>query len=138
MEDIIDEASKFPLSNKIIIEKEELLEIINDIRLKLPEEINRANWVAKERQRILTEAQAEADNLLDRAKKQQDGLLNDTEIVKMARDKASEILNAAENKAYEMKVNAFSYSDDLLAKLQEKIAYLHNVVEENREELKKM
>ncbi len=138
MEDIIDEASKFPLSNKIIIEKEELLEIINDIRLKLPEEINRANWVAKERQRILTEAQAEADNLLDRAKKQQDGLLNDTEIVKMARDKANEILNAAENKAYEMKVNAFSYSDDLLAKLQEKIAYLHNVVEENREELKNM
>lgn len=138
MEDIIDEASKFPLSNKIIIEKEDLLDIINDIRLKLPEEINRANWVAKERQRILTEAQAEADSLLDRAKKQQDGLLNDTEIVKMAKDKANEILNAAENRAYEMKVNAYSYSDDLLAKLQEKIAYLHNVVEENREELKNM
>lgn len=76
--------------------------------------------------------------MVDRAKRQQDELLNDTEIVKMANEKASEILNAAENKAYEMKVNAFSYSDDLLAKLQEKIAYLHNVIEENREELKNM
>ena len=56
----------------------------------------------------------------------------------MAKDRASEILNSAENRAYEMKVNAFSYSDDMLAKLQEKIAYLHNVVEENRQELKKM
>ena len=138
MEDIIDEASKFPLSNKIIIEKEDLLDIINDIRLKLPEEINRANWVAKERQRILTEAQTEADILIDRAKRQQDGLLNDTEIIKMAKERANEILDAAENRAYEMKVNAFSYSDDLLSKLQEKIAYLHNVVVENREELKKM
>ena len=138
MEDIIEEASKFPLSNKIIIEKEDILDIINDIRLKLPEEINRANWVAKERQRILTEAQTEADTLVDRAKRQQDDLLDDTEIVKMAKEKASEILNSAENKAYELKVNAYSYSDDLLAKLQEKIAFLHNVIEENREELKNM
>ena len=138
MEDIIDEASKFPLSNKIIIEKEELLDIINDIRLKLPEEINRANWVAKERQRILTEAQTEADSMLEKAKKIQDGLLNDTEIVKMAKEKASEILNTAENKAYELKVNAYSYSDELLSKLQEKVAYLHSVIEENREELKNM
>ncbi len=136
MEDIIDEAAKFPLSNKIIIEKEDLLDIINDIRLKLPEEINRANWVAKERQRILTEAQTEADNLLERAKRQQDGLLNDTEIVKMAKEKANEILSIAENKAYEMKVNSFNYSDELLAKLQEKIAHLHGLIEENREELR--
>lgn len=138
MEDIIDEASKFPLSNKIIIEKEEILDIINDIRLKLPEEINRANWVAKERQRILTEAQTEADEMLSRARTQQESLLDDNEMVKIAKDKAAEILNSAENKAYEMKVNAFSYSDDMLAKLQEKLAYLHNVIDENREELKNM
>ena len=46
MEDIVEDASKLPLSNKIMIDKEEILEVINDIRLKLPDEINRASWVA--------------------------------------------------------------------------------------------
>lgn len=112
------------------------MDVINDIRLKLPEEINRANWVAKERQRILTEAQTEADEILSKAKQQQDGLLNDTEIVLLAQQRAEEILKSAENKAFEMKKNAYEYSDNILGKLQEKIAYLHSVVEENREELK--
>ncbi len=76
--------------------------------------------------------------MLDKAKMQQESLLNDTELVKMARDKANEIISIAENRAYEMKVNAFTYSDDILGKLQEKVAYLHNVIEENRQELKNM
>ncbi len=136
MEDIIDEAGKVPLTNKIIIEKEDLLDIISEIRLKLPEEINRANWVAKERQRILTEAQAEAESIIEKAKRQQDGLLSDTEIMKMAKDRANEILNIAENKAYEIKVNSLNYSDELLAKIQEKLASLLDVIEENRKEIR--
>ncbi len=136
MDYIIDEAGKLPLTNKVIIEKEDLLEIISEIRLKLPEEINRANWVAKERQRILTEAQTEADSLLERAKRQQDGLLSDTEIMKMAKDRANEILAIAENKAYEIKVNSLNYSDELLAKIQERLAGLLDVIEENRRELR--
>ena len=39
IEDIVEEASKVPLSNKVMIDKEEVLEVINDIRLKLPDEI---------------------------------------------------------------------------------------------------
>ncbi|QSX06609.1 hypothetical protein JYG23_03895 [Sedimentibacter sp. zth1] len=100
--------------------------------------MNQANWVAKERQRILSEAQTEADQLLDKARHQQDGLLDDTEIVKMAYDKAEEIIKSAENKAYEMKINSVEYSDNLLSKLQENISYLHSVVEDNRNELKNM
>lgn len=136
MEDILDEASKFPLSNKIIIEKDDILDIINDIRLKLPDELNQANWVAKERQRILSEAQTEADQLLEKAKMQQDGLLDDNEIVKMASDKAEEILHNAESKARQMKENSIDYSDNLLAKLEENVAQISSIIDSNRKELR--
>lgn len=71
IEDIIEDASKFPLSSKVMIDKEEVLEVINEIRLKMPDEINRASWVSKERQRILNEAQNEAEELISKVTEQQ-------------------------------------------------------------------
>ena len=104
IEDIIEDSSKFPLSNKVMIDKEEVLEVINEIRLKLPDEINRASWVAKERQRILNEAQSEADELINKVKEQQKHLIEESEITRQAKIYANEIIEEAERKANEMKV----------------------------------
>ncbi|KAF5048017.1 hypothetical protein SDC9_55116 [bioreactor metagenome] len=138
IEDIIEEASKFPLSNKVMIDKDEILEVINEIRLKLPDEINRASWVAKERQRILNEAQSEADELIEKVQDQQRYLIEDNEITKQAQKHANQIIQEAERKANEMKFGAYSYSDEILSKLQEKIGEINNIIEQNREVLKNM
>lgn len=138
IEDIIEEASKFPLSNKVMIDKEEILEVINEIRLKLPDEINRASWVAKERQRILNEAQSEADELIEKVKEQQKYLVEDNEITRQAQKYADQLIQEAERKANEMKMGAYSYSDEILAKLQEKIREINGIIEQNREVLKNM
>lgn len=138
IEDIIEEASKFPLSNKVMIDKDEILEVINEIRLKLPDEINRASWVAKERQRILNEAQSEADELIEKVQDQQRYLIEDNEITKQAQKYANQIIQEAERKANEMKFGAYSYSDEILSKLQEKIGEINSIIEQNREVLKNM
>jgi len=138
IEDIVEDASKFPLSNKVMIDKEEILEVINEIRLKLPDEINRASWVAKERQRILNEAQNEADELVDKVKEQQKMLIEENEITRNAKQYANQILEEAEVKANEMKMGAYNYSDEILSKLQDKIQDINNIIESNREMLKKM
>ncbi|HAS92477.1 MAG TPA: ATPase [Sedimentibacter sp.] len=138
IEDIIEDSSKFPLSNKVMIDKEEVLEVINEIRLKLPDEINRASWVAKERQRILNEAQSEADELINKVKEQQKHLIEESEITRQAKIYANEIIEEAERKANEMKVGAYNYSDEILSKLQDKIKEINNIIEDNREVLKKM
>ena len=138
IEDIVEDASKFPLSNKVMIDKEEILEVINEIRLKLPDEINRASWVAKERQRILSEAQDEANELIDKVKEQQIMLIEENEITKNAKQYADQILEEAEIKANEMKMGAYDYSDEILSKLQNKIQDINNIIEANREMLKKM
>jgi cell division septum initiation protein DivIVA len=138
IEDIIEEASKFPLSNKVMIDKDEILEVINEIRLKLPDEINRASWVAKERQRILNEAQSEADELIEKVKEQQKYLVEDNEITRQAQKFADQIIQEAERKASDMKMGAYSYSDEILSKLQEKIREINSIIEQNREVLKNM
>lgn len=138
IEDIIEEASKFPLSNKVMIDKDEILEVINEIRLKLPDEINRASWVAKERQRILNEAQSEADELIEKVKEQQKYLVEENEITRQAEKYADQLVQEAERKANDMKMGAYSYSDEILAKLQEKIREINGIIEQNREVLKNM
>ncbi|MBP1924858.1 vacuolar-type H+-ATPase subunit H [Sedimentibacter acidaminivorans] len=138
IEDIVEDASKFPLSNKVMIDKEEVLEVINEIRLKLPDEINRASWVAKERQRILTEAQSEAEELIEKVKEQQKMYIEESEIAKQAKLYAKQIVEEAEQKANDMKLGAYSYSDDILSKLQDKIKDINNIIEDNRDMLKKM
>lgn len=138
IEDIIEEASKFPLSNKVMIDKEEVLEVINEIRLKLPDEINRASWVAKERQRILNEAQSEADELIDKVRDQQKYLIEESEIVKQAQKYAEQLIEDAERKASDMKIGAYNYSDEILSKLQDRIREINSIIEQNREILKDM
>jgi len=138
IEDIVEDASKFPLSNKVMIDKEEVLEVINEIRIKLPDEINRASWVAKERQRILTEAQTEADDLIEKVREQQMMYIEENEITKQAKLYAKQIVEEAEEKANAMKEGAYSYSDGILSKLQDKIRDINHIIEENRDMLKKM
>lgn len=138
IEDIIEDASKFPLSNKVMIDKEEVLEVINEIRLKLPDEINRASWVAKERQRILAEAQSEANELIEKIKDQQKMMIEDHEIANQAKNYANELIQEAEQRANEMKYAAYTYSDEILSKLQDRIREINKIIEDNREVLKNM
>ena len=138
IEDIIEDASKFPLSSKVMIDKEEVLEVINEIRLKMPDEINRASWVAKERQRILNEAQNEAEELVSKVTEQQKTLIEESEITRQAKKYANQLIQEAEQKANEMKSGAYDYSDEILSKLQEKIREINNIIEDNREVLKKI
>jgi len=121
-----------------MIDKEEILEVINEIRLKMPDEINRASWVAKERQRILNEAQSEADEMIDRVKDQQRYLVEENEITKQAQKHAEQLIKEAERKATEMKIGAYNYSDEILSKLQEKIREINSIIEQNRDVLKNM
>ena len=57
LEDILERSKSIPFSGKGIVDKEELLEIIKEIRLKLPDELKQAKWIKEERQRIIEEAQ---------------------------------------------------------------------------------
>lgn len=138
LEDIIEESSKFPMSNKVIVDKEEILEIITDMRIKLPDEIKQASWIKEERQRILSETQSEATNMISDAKSLQETLIDDHELTKLAEQNAKGIEESARKTAFEIKNETQEYCDKLLAKTQDSFEKMLSTIIENREEIDNM
>ena len=69
LEELLEKSKNVPFSTKGIVDKEQMLDLIKEIRLKLPDELKQAKWVKEERQRILVEAKKEAENIIRQIKK---------------------------------------------------------------------
>lgn len=138
LEDIVEEAAKMPLTNKVMINREEVLEIITDMRIKLPDEIKQATWIKEERQRILSETQNEASSIIHDAMNRQESLIDDHELTKLASQNAKEIEEKARRNAFEVKTETMEYCGRLLAKTQEGLEAMLKTLVENREELDNM
>ncbi|MBE7020800.1 MAG: hypothetical protein E7411_05155 [Ruminococcaceae bacterium] len=123
LEEIIEDANAIPLSGgKAIISKDEIFGIIEQIRLAYPNDIKEAEYVRKERDRILADAEKEAKILTDEAKNKVARMVDDSEIVRLAKQKASEIIEETQAKAREMHNDAVArtnaYEDQRKADLQ--------------------
>ena len=136
LEDVIEKSISLPLSSKSLVDKEELLELIKEIRLKLPDDIKQAKWVKEERQRILLEAQKEANNIIAEAENKIASLVDEHEITKKAYDQANEIISNAQKNAREIRLGAREYADGILDKIEEILKDTHDVIQVNRKELK--
>ncbi|NLV76384.1 MAG: ATPase [Tissierellia bacterium] len=136
IEDIIENGSSVPFSSKVMIDADEIYDIISEIRIKLPDEIKQANWIKQERQRILAEAQKEADTIVSEAELRLQELIEEDEITKKAKELAEEITTKAQNNAKEIRLGALEYADNILANTQEDLKKLIEILNENRQELR--
>ena len=125
IEDILEKSKGVPFSNKVLVDKEEILEIISELRLKLPEELKQAKWIKEERQRILVEAQKEADDIVKEAENRIISMIDEHEITKKAYEKKAEIIETANEMSREI-LNGIEVA------LQEALKIIQN----NRNELK--
>lgn len=138
MEDIIENGSSIPFAQKVLVDKREILEIIKEIRIHLPDEVKQAQWIKEERQRILAEAQQEADTILEEANQHILSMIDQSEITRLANNQAEEIITQAQNNAKEMRLGAKDYVDSLLESVESDLLKLVNTVKENRDEIKGM
>ena len=95
LEDIIDKGGGLPFTSKALFDKEELLDIVKEIKLKLPDEVKQAKWVKEERQRILLEAQKEASDIVKEAETRIISMIDEHEITTPASDAANAVKGAA-------------------------------------------
>ena len=157
IEDIVDTAPGLPLTGKIMIDSNELLEIVREIRLSLPDDVQQAKWVKEEKERILTEAKAEYEKIIVEAKKQAEYLVDNHDITLKAQQKAEQIGAEAEEYCKFLKMRTYDYVDNMLFDMQAKMGELHvkyfdemfaglernfetigNVLQSNRDEIKEM
>ena len=84
LDDLVHNAKAVPLTDQVRIDREEIYDILDQMRATIPEEIKQARWIVKERQEMLAEAKRECDRILGEAREQAVREASQTEIVKLA------------------------------------------------------
>ena len=136
LEDILERCKSIPFSGKGIVEKDEVLEIIKEIRLKLPDELKQAKWVKEERQRIVLEAQKEANEIIREAENRIIAMIDEHEITKKAYEQKSEIIEAANLMSREISQGTKEYADGVLGQVENVLRETLDIILNNRGELK--
>lgn len=118
LEELAQEAKSMPLSSSVLVNREELLEIIDAAREDLPEEIKQARWVVKDREELLAKARRDGDALIQRAKDEALRLVSDQEVVRAAEDESERILSDGREQARQIRLEAEDYVDAKLAQFE--------------------
>ena len=125
LEDIVDTAPNVPLTGKIMVESSEVLEIVDDIRKALPEDVKQAKWLKDEKERILAEAKEEYEKIIVEAKKQAGFLVDNNDITLKAKKRADSISDAADDYSRVLKLKTYDYLDKMLYDMQDKVDNLN-------------
>ena len=128
LEEILDHSKAVPFSNKVSVDKEEVYDIISEIRMKLPNELKQSKWVIEERNKILIDAQREADEIVKNAEDRMVRMVDDNEVTKRAYEQAAAIIDSAKKTSKEMRLGAMEYAEGVLADAEGKLKELKAVV----------
>ena len=118
IEDMIKEAKSMPLSSSALLNREEMLELVVQMREVLPEEIKQARWVVKDREELLTKARRDSQRIVEEAEQEQLRMATREEVVKRAEAEANRILTEAREEARRMRLEAEDYVDAKLAQFE--------------------
>ena len=132
MEEAVDKAPVVPLSGKILLDKEDILDYIQEMRLVFPDEVKEAKWVKGERQRILSEAETKAQEMIKNAEERMVQMVDENEITRQAYEKASVLENESRNTAAQMKAEFDQYINDMLSDLERHLDVLIKKVQDDK------
>lgn len=119
---MIQDAWGLPLGNeRCVIERDKVLDILDEIKAKLPAEINDAKKLVAARSEYVANAKREAESMRKVAEERARQLVDETEIVRAAKEKANGIVTTAETRAAELRNVANQYADDTLMRTEEAI-----------------
>ena len=136
LEEIIETAGSIPLTGKVAVDKTQLLDLIQKLRLELPNEIKEATWVKDERDKILSEAETEANQKVSEAEEKSKNLLDENYIMKLAYEKAEKVVGEANEEAAQIRQGARDYADEVLQNTQENLSEVIRIINDNRQQLK--
>jgi vacuolar-type H+-ATPase subunit H len=133
--DIIATAPSVPLSSTPRIDRDEVIELLEDALQRLPEEIRQARWMLKERQEFLEKTKREADEVLTAARQQAERMVQRTEVVRAAESRARQVVESAEEESRRLRNETEDFLDQRLASFEILIDRLQKTVATGRQRL---
>ncbi|UCG24457.1 MAG: ATPase [Chloroflexota bacterium] len=119
LEQMMAESRRVPLTANLIVEEDRVFNIIDQMRVSIPEEVKRANRVEAEKERILAQAHEEADRIRELAKQEATELVRRDAIIVSSQQRADAILERARREADMIRSESDAYAMEVLAKLEE-------------------
>ena len=122
LDELLDQSWSLPLSGgRCVVDADKVRDLIDDLRINLPEEVTQAKAIARDRNEIIEVAKREAEGIVRKAEVQAKALVAKEEIIKLSQAKASEIISQTQMQAREMRSGAQTFSDDILRNTEDSL-----------------
>ncbi|HWW53024.1 MAG TPA: hypothetical protein VNY84_04615 [Acidimicrobiales bacterium] len=118
LHDIVSSARPMPLSTSVMVNRDEVLDLIDETVERLPDELRAARWLLKERDEYLAKVRREGDEILDQARARAERMVQRTEVVKASEARARKIVDLADTEARRLKNECEDYCDQKLASFE--------------------
>src|SRR5687767_13500670 len=128
LEELFNDAKSVPFTHNVWVDEDRMLELIDQMRIAIPEEVKKAQQVVAQRDRVMAQAQEEANRTLQLSRDKAEQLIQKDMIVQDAQRRAEQIINQARLEAEATRADADNYVIDTLMQLQDQIAKLSNQV----------
>ncbi len=128
LEELFNDAKAVPFTHNVVVDEDKMLELIDQMRIAIPEEVKKAQQVVAQRERVMAQAQEEANRTLQIARDKADQMVQKDIVTQDAQRRADQILAQARAEADGIRADADNYVLDTLMQLQEQIEKLGNQV----------
>ncbi len=133
--DIIENARAMPLSASSMVNKEELLDMIDEAMRRLPDDLRNARWLLKEREEFLAKVTREGDEILELARSRAERLVQRTEVVRTAEQTARRLVETAREDSRRMRLETEDYCDQKLKNFESTLGQARDVIATGRRKL---
>lgn len=135
LEALVVNGQKLPMTSKVILEQAAILDLIDQMRVAIPEEVKQARRIVQESERVVQKAREEGEQIIGAAQEQAAILLQDQSILRDAESRAGDIEKQAQTKADETMRGADQYASDVLIRLESDLVKTLSIVKKSLEVL---
>ncbi|MDP9242016.1 MAG: hypothetical protein M3O84_02445 [Actinomycetota bacterium] len=137
IEELIQEAKSMPLSSSALVNREDILEILDVARGELPEEIKQARWIVKDREELLAKARRDAEAIVEKAHAERAWIVSEQEVTRAAQEEAERLVSEAHEGARQIRLEAEDYVDAKLAQFEIAIDRTRTELERSLEQVQR-
>lgn len=136
IEHLILEAGRVPFTNKRVIEEDDLVRLLDELRTDLPRELQEAQTLLKEKKQLLEAAQDEANKIIEQAKTYAIKLTNEHPITLQAQEQAKELMDKTTSEVQELREDSVRYADEVFQHLDKNVSQALEVIRQAHTSLK--
>jgi len=128
LEELFNESKAVPLTRNVMVDEDRMLDIIDQMRIAIPEEVKKAQQLLSQRDRVLAQAQEEANRTLELARQKSDQLVTKDTVAQEAQRRADQIIAQSRVEAENIRADADDYAMNILTQLEAELERITNQV----------